>query len=48
MVDTIGLFTRGESFPNMQSDMSSINPEWCDPAATLAGHPHQNATIFIA
>ena len=45
MVDTVGRFARGESFPNMQSNMSSINPEWCDsdPAATLASLPHQNA-----
>ena len=27
----------------MQSNMSSINPDWCDPAATLASLHLQNA-----
>ena len=40
MVETVGLFARRETFANMQSNMSSINPEWCEPAETLASLPH--------
>ncbi len=43
MVDTAVLFARGESFPNMQSNLSETPAEWNDPAGARARAPGLNA-----
>ena len=43
MVDTAVLFARGDSFPNMQSNLSETPAEWNDPAGARARAPGLNA-----
>ncbi len=44
MVDTAVLFARGESFLNMQSNLSETPAEWNNPAEARVRAPGLNAT----
>jgi hypothetical protein len=48
MVDTAVLFAHGESFPNMQSNLSETPAEWNNPARARARAPGLNAAELRA
>ncbi len=48
MFDTAVLFARGESFPNMQLNLSETPAEWNNPAGARATAPGLNAAELRA